>query len=224
MGHDYVKYAGLIGINRRDLLSIVHETRYSRVTDPRDRLFAIRGLVERAEEADFDVNYSKESHVIFREWARSCIERTRKLQVLNAYLGPSRDELLPSWVPDLRSWHYIDPDLFSRSFRVYQRDRHNSIPYAASGNLLCLELPVDESSTILALNGLKVGTIANIISYEYIHYHTVFDAQFTLKDLLVACEEQISSHVEAPLRYGTAICKAFLDVLFKGSITYGGLP
>ena len=159
MGHDSVKYGGLIGFNRRDLISILPppKTRYSRVTDSRD--------------------------------------------------GFS---------------HYIDPDLFSRSFRVYQRDRHNSILYAASGNLLCPELPVDDSSTILSLNGLKFGTIAKIITYEYIHYHAVFDAQFTLKDILVACEEQISSHVGVPLRHGTALYEAFLDVLFKRSITYGG--
>ncbi|PVH85933.1 hypothetical protein DL98DRAFT_24070 [Cadophora sp. DSE1049] len=223
MGHDYVKYAGLVGISRRDLISIIHATRYSRVTDPRDRLFAIRGLVERPEEADFDVDYSKECYVIFRDWTRSCIERTRKLQVLNACLGnQSRDEKLPSWVPDLRNWHYIDPDLFSRSFRVYQRDRDNSIPYAASGNILCPEIPVDETSTILTLNGLNIGKIAKIISYDYIHYHTVFDANSTLKDLLVACEEQISAHLGAPVEYGTALYKAFLDVLFKGSISYGG--
>ncbi|KAG4438996.1 hypothetical protein IFR05_005512 [Cadophora sp. M221] len=223
MGHDYVKYAGLVGISRRDLISIIHATRYSRVTDPRDRLFAIRGLVERPEEADFDVDYSKECHVIFRDWTRSYIERTRKLQVLNACLGnQSRDENLPSWVPDLRIWHYIDPDIFSRSFRVYQRDRDNSIPYAASGALLCPEMPVDETSTFLSLNGLKVGKIAKIISYEYIHYYTVLDATFTLKDLLVACEKQISTHLGTPLEYGTNLYKAFLDVLFKGSITYGG--
>ncbi|KAH9208817.1 heterokaryon incompatibility protein-domain-containing protein [Leptodontidium sp. 2 PMI_412] len=223
MGHDYVKYAGLVGISRRDLISIIHATRYSRVTDPRDRLFAIRGLVERPEEADFDVDYSKECHVIFRDWARSYIERTRKLQVLNACLGnQSRDENLPSWVPDLRMWHYIDPDIFSRSFRVYQRDRDNSIPYAASGALLCPEMPVDETSTFLSLSGLKVGKIAKIISYEYIHYYTVLDATFTLTDLLVACEEQISAHLGTPLEHGTSLYKAFLDVLFKGSITYGG--
>ncbi|KAH9203704.1 heterokaryon incompatibility protein-domain-containing protein [Leptodontidium sp. 2 PMI_412] len=70
-------------------------------SDPRDKVFAILGLVKGYRDR-IAVDYDKPMEVVFKEAASAIIKRENSLDLLLAACGPSRQDNLPSWVPDWR--------------------------------------------------------------------------------------------------------------------------
>jgi hypothetical protein len=69
-------------------------------SDPKDKVFAILGLVANGYESGIEVDYSKDMLCIFKETASAIITQEKSLDVLLAGCSLSRSEGMPSWVPD----------------------------------------------------------------------------------------------------------------------------
>ena len=53
-----------------DMLDIAHELRHRRTSDPRDRLFAVRGLMEDLQPGDFEPDYSKSVEETYERFSK----------------------------------------------------------------------------------------------------------------------------------------------------------
>ena len=95
-----VSLQSMADVDTQNILTVLYSTQAAKCSDPRDRLYAILGVVE--DTADVDIDYSIPVHEVYRNWASRRIRRTNTLDVLNACADSSRSGDLPSWVPDLR--------------------------------------------------------------------------------------------------------------------------
>lgn len=84
----------------QNALTILHNTQNTKCADPRDRLYAIRGIIQ--DNHDIEIDYSIPVQQVYRNWAKSRIRRTLTLDIFSACADSSRGGELPSWVPDLR--------------------------------------------------------------------------------------------------------------------------
>jgi hypothetical protein len=95
-----VALQSMYNFDTHNILTILHNTQNTKCSDPRGRLYAIRGIVEDNE--DNEIDYSIPVHQVYRTWAEKRIRRTRTLDIFSACADSSRGGDLPSWVPDLR--------------------------------------------------------------------------------------------------------------------------
>jgi len=91
---------------RLSLLQQLHDTRYSKATDPRDKVYALMGLLSPEDRSSLMVDYTKSVSHVYMEAAEAIVRRDHSLKLLSA-VQPSDHSLhgsdLPSWVPDWRS-------------------------------------------------------------------------------------------------------------------------
>lgn len=87
-------------IDKDNILTVLRHTQGASCSDPRDKLYAILGVVEDAK--DVEIDYSKPVEAVYRDWAISRILRTNSLDILSACADSGKTAALPSWVPDLR--------------------------------------------------------------------------------------------------------------------------
>lgn len=129
-------------------------------TDPRDRLYAILGLIPGASEslaaAGLPVDYSRSAADVFRQLAVYLITQRRSLDILAAY-GADQDfrladgfANLPSWVPD---WGNAP----CNTFRPLLQSRLDDETYR--GDRVC-EFRFSNDSRTLFLRGAALGEIA----------------------------------------------------------------
>jgi hypothetical protein len=80
-------------------------------SDPRDRIFALLGLVPGSEKLGIFPDYSKSVEDVFTEAAGKFITRSRSLRLLAYAASSSHSPLLPSWVPNWSSstWQKCAP-------------------------------------------------------------------------------------------------------------------
>lgn len=90
----------MLNVDVKNRLTIVHNTQNTKCSDPKDRLYAILGIVKDTE--DIEIDYSIPVEQVYRNWAKKRIRRTKNLDILSACADSSRSGDLPSWVPDLR--------------------------------------------------------------------------------------------------------------------------
>ena len=79
---DPLAAVALTGIDRANVMVLIRETSRSEATDYRDRLYAVRSLLE-VDADDIDVDYSKTAIEVYRDWARKRIIRTGRLDVMS---------------------------------------------------------------------------------------------------------------------------------------------
>ncbi|KAF2461213.1 hypothetical protein BDY21DRAFT_334665 [Lineolata rhizophorae] len=111
------------------LLEYLRSTRHYRATDPRDRVYALLGVVHPEDAAAMRPDYSIDPKELYKRVALYLIEDRKSLDVLG-YVG-FRGTLhgLPSWIPD---WSAVVPEeymaLADVSHGAYWLDQHKHPP------------------------------------------------------------------------------------------------
>jgi hypothetical protein len=94
------------------LLSLVYDFRRRKAKDPRDKLFALHGLLENSEPALITPDYSRGKDALFGEFARNCINQFRSLSIIA--ISECGAKFKPfSWFP---SWTGSSDDFPRRPF------------------------------------------------------------------------------------------------------------
>ncbi|GME28205.1 uncharacterized protein K452DRAFT_279995 [Neofusicoccum parvum] len=100
----------------RSFWDLVQLSRYCDSADPRDRIFALRGLIKDLPPDDLVPDYAKSAAAVYTEAAMYLVRVYHSPNILFLRSGRNLDEAIPSWVPDF-SCHegeqlYIDVDPF----------------------------------------------------------------------------------------------------------------
>jgi hypothetical protein len=80
-----------------DLQATLYDNWHREATDPKDKLYAILGLVPKL---DLQVDYSLPINEVYAGFAKSVIQSTHNLEILRAKRWTESSHDLPSWVPD----------------------------------------------------------------------------------------------------------------------------
>ncbi|KAH7380061.1 heterokaryon incompatibility protein-domain-containing protein [Pyrenochaeta sp. MPI-SDFR-AT-0127] len=89
---------------KHGLLAFTHDFRYSMASEPKDRLYALRGLIKSPQNLpNIDVDYAKPAMVLWREFIEDCIHRYGSLNALS--LADSQESIWwgnvnPTWLAD----------------------------------------------------------------------------------------------------------------------------
>jgi hypothetical protein len=95
---------------KHGLLTFTHDFRYSIASEPKDRLYALRGLIKSPQNLpNIDVDYAKSSTVLWREFAKDCILRYNSLNALS--IADSQNH---TW------WNNMDPTWSANKFGDFQ--------------------------------------------------------------------------------------------------------
>lgn len=119
---------------------------------PKDKVFAILGLVANGHESGIEVDYSKDMLCVFKETASAIITQKKSLNILLAGCDLSQSEGMPSWVPDWRREANSErPTLFV--------NRKNMLTMYTSGSL--------EEEIVMVEHGYKAsGCIRLVFSFS----------------------------------------------------------
>lgn len=150
-----VSPTAMVGRDRNNILTILYNTQDAKCADPRDKLYAILGIVGDAD--DIHIDYSIPVQVVYRNWTTKRIWRTKSLDILNACANdPGRSDDLPSWVPDLR-WPWArDKPLWVEVDRM-----HASKPVPMSESSY-KALFLSEDGLELHVKGVRVKVISSL--------------------------------------------------------------
>jgi hypothetical protein len=174
-----------------DLRSAFHQSRSFESTDPRDRLYSLRGLLV-PEVMDLIVpNYHQQHDAVFRDVSRSIIHHMGKLDWLSfarpthetvdlfthASISDSQTHLkrptpqsifqrstLPTWAVDwTQPFNRGDRETDPHDVSLRQLDTPEHQYHAAGDTLVLISPPHDDQST-LTLRGKRVGTVTSHIA------------------------------------------------------------
>ena len=143
------------GRYQTDLLGILANYRHYKATDPRDKVYALLGLVTETLTDISTCDYFLDTPTVYLQVAEHCILHRGSLECLG-YCTPSlRDSDLPSWVPDWRypsarhplaKWSKHKPDfgnpdlvdkrIYSASADVTSQKRHLSFSISQNPKLV----------------------------------------------------------------------------------------
>lgn len=102
------RLAASLGIRPEDLpagkdfdpIDIIAYTKTFECCDPKDRFFALYGLLKSMFNWSEEPNYSLTVHEVYTDMTRLLIKRDRSLRILSGSLLRHDDSAWPSWVPD----------------------------------------------------------------------------------------------------------------------------
>ncbi|KAE9373731.1 hypothetical protein N431DRAFT_557726 [Stipitochalara longipes BDJ] len=143
-------------LRNRTLLDVLQDTLHLECFDPKDRVFAILGLVKHRPNRKLRVGYDQSLVTLYTMCALETIEENESLEVLSlAGIGNhsrGHRDPLPSWVPD---WQI---GIRERTIPIQQPGL-----YKASSNLTPLQSYLHDHST-LEVHGLYIDTICHEFS------------------------------------------------------------
>jgi len=131
------------------VLEILVEIRGRASTDPRDKVFALHGILT-AFEANFpNPSYDKPAEQVFRETAEAVVRHdTRNMHILYHVSSQNRMPDLPSWAPD-----WSDPDVVANDadYRFWHASRYSFVDCTFSNStdgatMLCSGKIIDKIS------------------------------------------------------------------------------
>jgi hypothetical protein len=147
------------------LLRMLRETRASSATDPRDKVFALLGLLSDEERHIYErlVDYSVPVDHIYVRTALSIIQESKSLRVLSAVqpplfpMEPSALDDLPSWVPNWSCPTHVVPLGLGQ----------NSVePYNAGGRSCIMR---NDVAYDIVLRGVRVAKVQRIGKGPVLH-------------------------------------------------------
>jgi hypothetical protein len=103
------------------LYPMLVRTRTSLATDPRDKLYAILGLVDDSSDPLLEPDYTLDADEVFTRLSLSIITRNLSLDCLGS-AGLIRNLNVPSWVTDWTVRHDRAPSPFFMLYRVFNED------------------------------------------------------------------------------------------------------
>ncbi|KAH6716957.1 heterokaryon incompatibility protein-domain-containing protein [Leptodontidium sp. MPI-SDFR-AT-0119] len=158
-----VSIKSMWNVDEKNILTILHTTQDTKCLDPRDRLYAILGIIEDKE--DVEIDYSIPVEQVYRNWAEKRIRRTNTLDILSACADSSRLGDLPSWVPDLRRPFGQDKPLWIFDHTARKKDFPSLQTYTRhflQSDGKCRGLQISQDGLTLSVHGYQAGVIRHL--------------------------------------------------------------
>ncbi|KAG4439012.1 hypothetical protein IFR05_005528 [Cadophora sp. M221] len=217
-----VSIKSMWNVDEKNILTILHSTQDTKCLDPRDRLYAILGIIEDKE--DVEIDYSIPMEQVYRNWAEKRIRRTNTLDILSACADSSRLGDLPSWVPGLRRPFGQDKPLWIFSHTTRKKD-FDYLKTAASGFLQldrkCKGLQISQDELALSVHGHQAGSInhLSIIGDVVSNLQDPTDLTTKLRSILNEWKDTVLKlhHVHGP-RF------PFADIVLRNFEPWDSLP
>ena len=149
------------------LRSLLENNRMRTATEPRDMIYALRGVIDPQLAKSIDVDYGSALGVVYAKAAKMGIESEQALTVLGSVEYRRTDESrieMPSWVPDWRFSMSVNVDLSMR--------RSDQSKFFSASNNEPPRLISNQEERKLVLKGFKVATIAG---FSDVKTHLAFE-------------------------------------------------
>lgn len=135
------------------LFDCVKVARIGKATDPRDKVYALRGLLKDSGfEGPLGVDYTKDPEEIFIEFTGSYLSKGYGLDILAFCRGVSDDATRPSWILDYQSTGEVCS--FILNSRMYP-----SAPNFSAGGETPQQVRLSENNRSLCLRGIVLDVI-----------------------------------------------------------------
>jgi hypothetical protein len=164
--NEYLSLAAVLGLGKKhlqrpaaeDLLDLLTRFRYWNSTDPRDKVFALFGLVgEDVSTLPLSPDYVVPVEDVYKRTAMALLTALQNLDILGSSLANVESEIgkrIPTWVPDWSS-----RDQVGRAFTVNDSDEPTN--WTAARNTTTLPEFFDDGS-VLGLSGHTIDRILQI--------------------------------------------------------------
>ena len=124
----------------RRLSRLLYENTPREASDPRDKVYALYGLVQAYQKVPLKINYAISVEDVYRSTVRYCIESEESLSILTYVSSLGNQSDFPSWVPDWRCCFEpgctaVDP-LYCRVFNASSRSRPLLVPSSSNEKLI----------------------------------------------------------------------------------------
>jgi hypothetical protein len=149
-------------LHLRSLCSLVAS---SLATNPRDKVFGIQGMLERAKIPTMDIDYSLSPEEIFESFTRTIVQHSQALWVLSYLQGYGRTAFLPTWVPN---WTVYDPAFLDYSLSAFSPVYANSIDSATRASPIHAITLASTRRGELHVKGLRASTIAECVRPDFV--------------------------------------------------------
>jgi hypothetical protein len=144
-----------------ELVELLNSFRRFRVTDPRDKVFALYGLLQTSDnKSQLICDYHSNPGRVFIKVAESILESCTTLDILSSPHGSTKfSKSLPSWVPDWSDSSDRIHSLFSHE--ETQGDRFFTVPFNAASSSP-LPPPIFGPNNSLTLRGHRLDYIRTL--------------------------------------------------------------
>ena len=158
-GYHQAIFIDTIRENIRDIGSVgfqnmLFHNRACEATDPRDRVYAVLGIVNNDEVKGLEPDYSMQKGEVFGAAVESVIHNTRSLDVLSACQDPERESGLPSWIPN------FEVDWKAQILR--EKEGGENLYHASADIPLGDDYIHRPNKNVLALNGIICDEVEDI--------------------------------------------------------------
>jgi len=150
---DYDRRLDVFDDSLSGLIYVLNATRNLQATDPRDKIFALRGLSQEREGERYPVDYRSTTEEVYQKFALYELFQGENLNVLSCVTETSRS--IPSWVPDWTEPLHEGPPMSSDHFHAdldAGGDRANNWPI----------LSLSENGQMLTVRSRRVSQIKEL--------------------------------------------------------------
>ena len=180
-------------------LRLFLDSRDRSATDPRDKIYSLRGIANKALASGIRVNYDDSIKRVYTDFSKLVLGIRPDLQILSAVILRHRtdsDLKLPSYVPN---WNL--PTYGGGILQRYYRFKPHHLFRAAGATTP--RITIEEHSDTISLEGLRLDTVIRVIP---------------IKSILAAKEDSSVSVTETSLR------ELAQDVIASGTYPFSGEP